>query len=69
MYTHCAMGLSGSETALEGLMCRVLGDYLHSGIVDKLADDLYCGGEAIDDWVNKSYFQGSRKKWTPFIPI
>ena len=34
------MGMPGSETALEGLMCRVLGDLLQEGVVAKLADDL-----------------------------
>ena len=38
------MGMPGSETALEELMCRVLGDQLQDGLVAKLADDLYCGG-------------------------
>lgn len=51
VYTHCAMGISGSETALEELMCRVLGDLLHEGCV---ADDLYCGGsthqELLTNW-------------------
>ena len=54
VYTHCAMGMPGSETALEELMCRVLGDLLQEGVVAKLADDLYCGGnspqELLDDW-------------------
>ncbi|CAB3998268.1 Retrovirus-related Pol poly from transposon opus [Paramuricea clavata] len=40
-YTRCAMGMPGSETALEELMCRVLGDCLQDGITAKLADDLY----------------------------
>ena len=48
------MGMPGSETALEELMCRVLGDLLQDGIVAKLADDLYCGGntpeELIRNW-------------------
>ena len=35
-----------SETALEELMCRVLGDLLQEGVVAKLADDLYCGGNS-----------------------
>ena len=44
MYCKSAMGMSGSETALEELMCRVLGNL--DGIVAKLhvADDLCCGG-------------------------
>ena len=30
-------------------MCRVLGDLLEKGVVAKLADDLYCGGNTIDE--------------------
>ena len=45
VYTRCAMGMPGSETALEELTCRVLGNLLEEGIVTKLADDLYCGGQ------------------------
>ena len=44
VYTRTAMGMPGSETALEELTCRVLGDLLEEGVVIKLADDLYCGG-------------------------
>ena len=54
VYTRSAMGMPGSETALEELMCRVLGDYIQEGCVDKLADDLYCGGntptELLQNW-------------------
>ena len=46
VYTRCAMGIPGSETALEELMCRVLGDLLQEGCVAKIADDLYCGGNS-----------------------
>ena len=45
----------GSETALEELMCRVLGDLLQEGVVAKLAEDLYCGGntpdEMLENWI------------------
>ena len=44
VYTRCAMGMPGSETALEEVMCRVFGDLMEEGYVTKLADDLYCGG-------------------------
>ncbi len=48
------MGMPGSETALEELMCRVLGDCLHDGIAAKLADDLYCGADTpetlLENW-------------------
>jgi len=49
VYARSAMGIPGSETALEGLMCRVLGDLLQAGIVAKIADDLYCGGNSPDE--------------------
>ena len=41
------MGMPGSETALEEMMCRVLGDSLQDGTVTKLADDLCCDGNTI----------------------
>ena len=54
VYRRSAMGMPGSETALEELMCRVLGDLRQEGIVAKLADDLYCGGntheELLQNW-------------------
>ena len=46
VYTRSAMGMPGSETALEEMMCRVVGDLIQEGCVTKLADDLYCGGES-----------------------
>ena len=47
VYTRSEMGMPGSETALEELLCRVLGDLLEEGVVAKLADDIYCGGNTI----------------------
>ena len=44
--------MPGSETALEKLMFRVLGNCIQDGIVAKLADDLYCGGNTIDELLN-----------------
>ena len=44
VYVRSAMGMAGSETALEEVMCRVLGPLLQDGSVAKIADDLYCGG-------------------------
>ena len=49
VYTRCAMGMPGSETALEELMCRVMGDFIQEGSVAKLADDLYCGGNTPEE--------------------
>lgn len=54
IYARCAMGMPGSETALEELMCRVLGDLIQEGCVAKIADDLFCGGnspaELLTNW-------------------
>ena len=54
VYTHCAMGMPGSETALEESMSRVLGQLVQDGTVAKIADDLYCGGntpeEVLANW-------------------
>ena len=49
VYARYAMGMPGSETALEELMCRVLGNLLQEGVVAKLADDLHCGGDTPDE--------------------
>ena len=46
VYQRCAMGMPGSETTLEELMCRVLGNLLVEGRVTKLADDIYIGGDS-----------------------
>jgi len=46
VYTRCAMGIPGSEMALEELMCHVLGDLLQEGCAAKIAADLYCGGNS-----------------------
>ena len=43
------MGMPGSETALEKLTLRVLGNCIQDGIVARLADDLYCGGNTLDE--------------------
>ena len=54
IYTRSAMGMPGSETCLEELMSRVLGDLIQEGCVAKIADDLYVGRnspiEVLDNW-------------------
>ena len=54
VYTRSAMGMPGSETCLEELMSRVLGDLIQEGCVAKISDDLYVGGnspsEVLDNW-------------------
>ena len=49
VYTRYAMGMQGSETALEELICCILGDLFQDGSVAKLVDDLFCGGDTIDE--------------------
>ena len=49
VYALSEMGKPGSETALEELMCRVLGDLIHQGVVAKIADDLYCGADSPEE--------------------
>lgn len=39
--------MPGSETCLEELMLRVLGDLIQEGCVAKIADDLYIGGNTL----------------------
>ena len=47
-YTRLFMDMPGSETVLEKLMCRILGDLLTEGKVAKIADDLYCRSNSYD---------------------
>eukprot|EP00794_Sanderia_malayensis_P001407 gene1407-1555_t len=49
VYARSAMGMPGSETAPEELMCRVLGDLVTKGIIVKLVDDLFCGGDSSEE--------------------
>ena len=46
VYIRSTMGMPGSETAIEELMCRGLGDLIQEGVVAKIADDLYCGANS-----------------------
>ena len=43
------MGMPDSETCLEELMSRVLGELIQEGCVAKIADDLYVGGISFED--------------------
>ena len=47
IYTRAAMGMPGSTEHLNELMFRVLGDLIREGVVMKIADDLYIGGDSI----------------------
>ena len=47
VYCRAAMGMPGSESALDELMSRILGDLVQAGLVQRIADDLYIGGDDI----------------------
>ena len=49
VYQRSAMGMPGSETALEELLSRVLGDLITNHVVIKMADDLFCGGATLEE--------------------
>ena len=52
VYARSAMGMPGSESALEEVMCRVLGSMIEAGKVVKLADNLYCGANSLSELCN-----------------
>ena len=52
VHTKCAMGMPGSESALEEIMSRVLGDFIHEGFITKIVDDLYMGSDSEDELVS-----------------
>ena len=45
VYVRPSMGMPGSETALEQMMSLVVGDLMTEGILAKVADDLFVGGD------------------------
>ena len=48
VYVKAAMGMPGSECALEEVMCRVLGDMIQDGKAAKIADNLYVGASTLE---------------------
>ncbi len=49
VYARCAIGMPGSGTVLEELTCHIIGELLQQGQVTKVADDLYCGADTLED--------------------
>ena len=45
VYARPSMGMPGSETALEQMMSLVVGNLVAEGVMAKVADDLFVGGE------------------------
>ena len=51
VYTRCAMGMPGAETGLSECLARILQDPVRSGNVAKIADDLYCGSDTFEGFL------------------
>lgn len=49
VYTRAAMGMPGSESALDELLARIVGDLIQEGTVLRTADDIYLGSDNIQD--------------------
>ena len=49
VYATAAMGMPGSETALEEVVSRVFGSLIQSDQVIKIADNLFTGGNTLDE--------------------
>ena len=49
VYLRSAQGMPGSSETLEEMMCTVLGQLIQQGKVTKIADDLYVGGNTVDE--------------------
>lgn len=45
------MGMLGFEIVLEEFICRVFGQFVYEGIVVKIVDDFYCGGNILEQFI------------------
>ena len=52
VYNRGVMGLPGVEVALEELTCLLLGEFVKKGSVAKIADDLFIGGNTVEELKN-----------------
>lgn len=62
------MDMPGSKTAPEELPCRVLSHLLEQGLIAKIADDLYCGGNSPHELLQKSV-TGATQVQSPFFSV
>ena len=46
------MVMPRSDTALEELMCKVVGEFIQKGIAAKIADNLYVDGDTLEELFN-----------------
>ena len=70
VYLTAAMGMPGSETALEEVVCRVFGSLIQDDKAVKIADNLFCGGntlyELCANW--EQVLKGNIQKRSPIVP-
>ena len=48
VYLRAAMGMPGSECALDEIMSRIFGDLIEKGLVLRVADDIYIGADDLE---------------------
>ena len=48
MYVFAAMGMPGSECALDEIISRIFGNLIEKGLVVRVADDIYIGADDIE---------------------
>ena len=48
-YTRAAIRMPDSNEHFHELVCRIVGDLIHEGITKKVADDLYVGGNTVEE--------------------
>jgi len=60
VYLRSAMGMPGSSEYLQELTSRVFGDLVEKGIVSIVADDLFVGGNTVDEIYNHWFVVLSR---------
>ena len=51
VYVVSAQGMPGSSETLEELLCTVIGHLVQDGCAAKIADDLYIGGQSVDELI------------------
>ena len=57
VYATAAMGMPGSETALEEVVCRVFGSLIQSDLAIKIADNLFTGGNTLEELIGNRFYK------------
>ena len=57
VYATAAMGMPGSETALEEVVSRVFGSLIQSDRAIKITDNLFTGGNSLDELCGRKFLR------------